>query len=334
MTTKDAQVEVEDNEVDEADSKVKAKKIGEEIGVEKEEAPEYEIVEEADDDTLAKNTQRESGSEKKDRRELTNKEKRALRKKKMNDKFSEKDETIRQQAERLAAMEQRLAAVDGRLHGINKAEVERAYADTQAVFRQAEADSLSAFQEGDGVKHLKALQLMSEADGRMKELRGLYAQVEKSPSTEPTDKNRTDPVLANKAKSWAAKNSWYKADGSDVDSAIAKAVAGVLVGEGFDPKTQDYWDELDDRLASRLPDRYENEDDEEEEIETPRVKKRSGPPVTGGAQRSDLKGKKTITLPTSYIEKMKREAPEIWNDPVRRGRLLAERERIIKESGQ
>lgn len=334
MAKKETEVdddEIEETEVDETAEKAKA--IGKDIGVEKEKKPddtgdEYEIQEEPDERIAKK---RSDPEDKKEREKLSNREKRLLRKKRINEKFSEKDAIIEAQAARLAALEAKAAQIDGRLHGINRAEVDKALLETQTVYAQAEAAHDAAFTEGDPAKARRALVTMKEADDRYRQLQGLKQKLEHTPESPQEPREIVlDPIITDKRREWEKRNTWYDAKGSDTDSEVAKAVAGALVKAGYDPKTDDFWDELDERLEGKISETEEPEEEIEEEA--PKIKRRSAPPVGGGSARGDLKGKKTITLPTSYINTLK--ANGIYDDPVRMKKILADRARILKESGQ
>lgn len=356
-----AKTKVEEVEVDETENK--AREIGKQMGAVEDKNPEeeeeYEIEasdDEDDDRKLGKNKERdESGAEKRAEREkLSNREKRHLRNKKRHEKFAEKDQRIAAAEERARAAEEKAAKLeewrketDSRLHGINKSEVERAFNEAQRTFQIAEQDSLTAFSEGDGVRHLRAIQAMKEADDRMKLLRDTYAKLGDTETKQSVQEEDTrpkhDPRVVNQANKWASRNDWYDPSGADEDSAIAKALAGVLANEGWDPTNKDFWDELDERLEAKLQtgkknqneDEDEDFEEEEEEDIRPQKKRRAAPPVNGSTKRGDsLNGKKTIRLPTAYVERMKREAPEIWNDPKRRKKLLDDRARILRESGE
>ena len=67
-------------------------------------------------------------------------------------------------------------------------------------------------------------------------------------SNAPPEPRRPDP----KAESWAQKNEWF---GSD--EAMTYAAFGIhkklVESEGFDPKTDDYYTELDKRIANEFP---------------------------------------------------------------------------------
>lgn len=311
----------------------KAKSIGKELGTE-DESPDYEIQEEDDDASIAKERNDESRQARAEREKLSNREKRQLRKKKVNEKFNEKDAIIRAQQEKLEHFERRLSEVDGRLSGINRAEVDKAIYDTNMAFSQAEKTHAEAFNEGDGAKATLAMRAMYDAQRKLEQLGSFKQQLDRTPSQVQTQSNQPDRVVVNKAKEWAEKNAWYNSDGSDTDSEVAKAISGALVKDGYDPKSDDFWEELDDRLMKYMPDKIQASDDDEDEDEAPALKprKRATPPVSGASNRGDVRGKKTITLPTSYINTLK--ANGIWDDIPRRNKILADRERIIREQRQ
>jgi hypothetical protein len=329
--------EIEQDEVDTTAEKAKA--IGKEIGVVEDKLPEklddYEIQEE--DEKIAK--EREPKAELKDSKKMTNREKRHARMNRIKQKLDTKDETIRQQQERIAQLENWKQQVDGRLTGIDRNAVEQAINETSAAYSQAERDHAAAFAEGDGVKATKAMKDMYAAQRHVEKLQGIKKQFETMPQQQVAQPNQNQPdnsALVNKAKAWAERNTWYDPSGKDVDSEIAKAISGVLANEGYDPTTDDFWDELDERVAERLPEKFRamNEDDEDEEIESaPKVavKRRTGPPINGNVNRSDLSNKKKITVPTAYLEKLKANG---ITDPARIKKIALDRARILRESGQ
>ena len=329
----------EEIEVDSTEDK--AAEIGKQLGVDDDkglkrmlkadqDAPDYEVVEEKDeDDRIAK--EREPKVAKADRKQLTNKEKRELRKKRINEKFNEKDQIIQQQQQQLEALSNRLNEFEGRLSSVDKAKVDEVLAQSISSFNQAEKDHMDAFREGDGEKATKAMRVMYDAQRNIEKLQGLKQQYDKLPAKPQQAVAGPDPVVVNKAKEWASKHDWYRADGGDEDSEIAKAISGTLANEGYDPRTNDFWDELDDRLEKRGIGDHEGDDkDNTEEDIQPAPKRRTAPPINGGSNRNDIKGKKTVTLPTSYINMLK--ANGIWDDVPRRNKIIAERERILKEA--
>jgi len=75
-----------------------------------------------------------------------------------------------------------------------------------------------------------------------------YAEYQKEHVQQPAQPKRPDP----KAEKWALKNSWY-----GDDQAMTYAVFGIhkklIEQEGFDPQSDEYYTELDRRMADEFP---------------------------------------------------------------------------------
>jgi hypothetical protein len=106
-------------------------------------------------------------------------------------------------------------------------------------------------------------------------------------------------------------NPWYDPAGNDEDSQIAKIIDQRLHKEGWDPNTEEYWDELNDRLQKRLPHRY-NQSDE------PRRKPRSV--VTGSGRESAPRGGAQFVLSPEQVRAMKDAG--FWEDPEKRAKMI------------
>lgn len=318
----------------------KATLIGKELGVEdktkgkEDDVPEYEVVEEDDvsDERVAKE---KNPAPKGERKQLSNKEKRDLRKKRVAEKFNAKDEVIAQQAAQMAAMAERLSQVEGRISNVDKAKLHDAITQTEQVYHQAERDHAQAFEENDGAKATKAMRLMYEAQRRLEQLNGLKQQEANKPVQYQPSADGPDPIVIKKGRAWAEKHDWYKPDEADEDSEIAKAISGTLVKEGFDPRTDDYWEELDERLASRgigADETEEDEDDKPKQRKDEQPRRRSAPPVGGSSHRGggDGGGKVQIKLSTKFVQALKDNGK--WDDLPTRNRLIKEHLAIRREN--
>lgn len=302
--------EVEVNEVAN-----KAAEIGKELGAVEDDAPDYDIVEEGDE-RIAK--EKHAAPDKKDRPQLSNKEKREQRKKRLSEKFDEKDAKIEALTRQNQEFERKLQEFDGHITRYSQQEIETGINNTRQAFAQAEADYDTAFANGDAAGTRKATQSMYEAEQAFKQLNTYKEQAEKKPAA--PQKPAMDPKIISAAKSWAARNDWYDPERKDKDSRVAHTISAALEVEGYDPRSDDFWDELDDRLSVVMPDRYEAEEDDQDDAPKPR--KRAAPPVGGAAGRGDVKGKIKVALPTHYIAMLKREG--IWDDKPRRDRIVKE----------
>ena len=76
--------------------------------------------------------------------------------------------------------------------------------------------------------------------------------VQQQPVEQPVEQP-PDP----KAEKWAGKNNWF-----GKDEAMTFAAFGIHKGmvekEGFDPQTDDYYDELDSRIRAKFPQEFNN----------------------------------------------------------------------------
>lgn len=320
MAEAQTQMQEENDHDDVAD---KAAQIGKDIGVEKagdgkEVLPDYEITEDdGEDERIAKER---APAAKTERKQLSNKEKRDLRKKRLAEKFNEKDGIIQSQQEKLDRLEQWKNEVEGRLSNVDKGKVDDAMAQIGNAYNKAKADYTSAFTEGDGEKAATAMAAMYEHQRKYEDLQKLKQQYEKAaPAKNQPNGAVPDQRVIIKAKAWAEKHDWYNPSGTDEDSEIAKSISQVLANEGFDPKTDDFWEELDDRLEKRGIGTGDDEDDEVEE--KPKMRKRASPPVSGGSNRGDVAGKVKINLPTAYVKTLKDNG--LWDDVPKRNRLIA-----------
>lgn len=323
----------EEIEIEEKDPVAeKAEAIGKDLGIEKDEAPDYDIQEEGDERIAKERNPEKPLAES----TIINRENRKKRKEKLNIKFEQKNAIIEEQAARIAQLERRQNEIDGRLQGVNRAEIDRAWNETQATLANAKKDYEASFAEGDGAKNVAALAAMSDANDRLKKLRELAEHADKKPVQEVAAAPVKETKLLSKRVEWESRNEWFNPASRDTGSQMAIAIAGAIANEGFDPTTDDYWDELDDRMSKFIPEKIKakevSDDDDYEEDIVEKPKRRTSPPVNGASNRGDIKGKKAIRLPTEYINMLK--ANGKWDNEKVRNRILADRERIIKESNQ
>ena len=71
-------------------------------------------------------------------------------------------------------------------------------------------------------------------------------------ANKPND-SRPDPMIARLATEWMEENPWYDPNGKNMESKIAISIDNALVEEGYDPRSEDYWDELSERVQKYIP---------------------------------------------------------------------------------
>jgi hypothetical protein len=131
------------------------------------------------------------------------------------------------------------------------------------------------------------------------------------------------PAFIPYAKAFMEGKPWYDSSGRNEDSAIVNAIDKVLANEpGMDPRQQEYWAELERRVAKKLPHRFAKNNTQDAEVdvddEPEDDKKRRGPPVGGG--RSTAATSPTQIRLSPERVKMLKEA-NLWDDPVMRKRM-------------
>ena len=108
-------------------------------------------------------------------------------------------------------------------------------------------------------------------------------------------------------------NKWYDPQGRNEDSAIVLAIDQGLVRDGFDPKTEQYWEELRARASRRLPERFQSKQQaEQKEERTPR----GGPGIGSGREHAPTSTRKEV-----YVSPERKQAlieAGVWDDPVLR----------------
>lgn len=122
-----------------------------------------------------------------------------------------------------------------------------------------------------------------------------------------------DPEVVAAAEAWRSKNPWFKPDRSDDDSAVVAAIDDRLMNEGFDPTSDEYWQELDSRLHRVLPHRFKQSNGKANGAA------RGGPAMANGGRERALRPGEV------YVSPDRRKAMEdagVWDDPKLRTRYL------------
>lgn len=209
---------------------------------------------------------------------------------------------------RLSSVEQRTQAQDlGRL--------DKAIEDKQVALEYARMKLAEATNAGDGEAAVSAQELMFDTRQQLQQLTNMKKQ-----SGQPREESpRIDPSVQRNAATWIERNNWYKPDLSDTDSKIAKLIDEGLVAEGWNPGTEDYWDELDNRLQKRLPHHYNKSSDRNDSVRSPRntvgSSGREASAAYGGTNRT------TYTLSPERVRAMKDAGA--WDNPERKKAMIA-----------
>ena len=287
---------------------------------EQEEAPEAEASAEDDEDEgderLSASDEDDDDDQPRGKKQLTPEEKRAQR---QNRKFRRRA-AIEHKERELAFLraeneefKRRLLDVEKQTSQFSLTAVDQKLNEALNEAQLAERIMAKAIEQGQGEDVTKALQIRDQALERARQLKAAKEQAER-PVAQP--KQGKDPRVAAYAQEWVKANSWYDPSGKDEDSAIVKVIDQRLAAEGFNPASEDYWVELDNRVARRLPHRYG-----EDTVEKPKAaQKRGGPPVGGKREYAPPSTRKEV-----YISPDRKQAlidAGVWDNPELRQRYI------------
>lgn len=208
---------------------------------------------------------------------------------------------------------ERLSVVERKTQGSEMARLDKAIEDQEARIIFAREKMKEATETGNGDLLASAQEMWFDARRNAEALANL-----KKRAIAPAPKQTIqapDPLVTRYATEWMSSNDWYDPQGRDPDSRVALTIDQQMAEEGWTPTSQEYWDELDNRLQKYLPHRYNGSNGEESH--TPR-KRRSV--VTSTGRESVSVGKNTFTLSPEQVKAMKDAG--LWDDPEKRSRMI------------
>lgn len=215
---------------------------------------------------------------------------------------------------RLSAQEQR--AFKGDLNAFDN-EIAKATREAE----MAERVIAKAVAAGNGDDVAQAMRYRDQAFQRAQQL-----QYQKQLAAQQAPVQSTmDDMTMHYAREFIEENPWYDAQGRDEDSAIVIAIDQALAKDGYNPQTEEYWDELRRRASRRLPERFntapqQRQQPRRKEESEPRREPRGGPAVGSGREHAPPSTRKEI-----YISPERKQAlieAGVWDDPVLRNKYV------------
>lgn len=231
---------------------------------------------------------------------------------------------------------------------------------TQLQNQLALADEVVAEATTQGVKKdlLEGQRIQREVKEKLDRLKAARSQLQEQveSATEAVQEqpaNRIDPAIRAYAQSWLSENEWYDPKATnDKETQRVKRIDAQILREGFDPREEDYWDELTRRVKKALPHRFdgsedpddedEDEDDDEDNRPARRQVKVNGKTPKEGKRKSGgptftTRGREVTLKPNQVAISPARKAAMIeagvWDDPAERQRYLKSFQRYDREHG-
>lgn len=180
-------------------------------------------------------------------------EERKLKKQISREKIRESNHLINALKKRNDELAERLAVIEKKTSGAELARVDKAIEDAGVQVEYAKMKMQEAVSAGDGVALTRAQEMWFESKRKMESLESVKSQATKQLSQPRQNISVPDPMVQKLASDWMERNTWYDPHGRNEESEIAMMIDKKLTAEGFDPATEDYWDELDERVAKFIP---------------------------------------------------------------------------------
>ena len=212
-------------------------------------------------------------------------------------------------------LEKRISTQEQRNRHQDLQGIDAAIAQAQKEVGMAERVIAKAVESNNGNDVTKAMKYRDEAMNKAQQLHYNKQQAAQQVNTAPQVDDRTMHL----AKQFMEDNPWYDSNGRDEDSAIVMAIDQSLSRDGYNPQTEEYWDELTARSARRLPERFDEDGVSRKPTKTAR-KARGGPAVGSGKEHAPTSTRKEV-----YISPERKAAlieAGVWDDPVLRTRYV------------
>lgn len=218
-------------------------------------------------------------------------------------------------------LQRQIQSLSKQTQGTQISSLEEQLRQAQDEITRFEAIGRAAQEAKNIADTVQALRFEQAARERAVALKSQIDQAKRAPAQTST---RQPPPFMAQAQNFISRNPWYDPSGRDEDSAIVLAIDKVVAQEGFDPRTEQYWTELEKRIQKRLPHRFEEDGDDDDASEgepsrtTQTTQTRKAPPV-GGGRSTTGGGANVIRLSKERVDALK--AANMWDDPATRARM-------------
>ena len=211
--------------------------------------------------------------EKDDLEEYSDKVKKRLAqmKKVWHDERREKERAYREREEALKfaqLREQEIKQLKQRLGVGEKAFIEEASRAVKNDLANAKEKLKSAYESGDAERIAEAQELLTDAKLRADKVSRLRPSLQddnegvQTQQQEATPQVNQAPQSDPKAEAWRERNTWFGAD--EEMTALALGLHDKLVRSGIDPRSDDYYRQIDKTMRKRFPEAFEDAEMDEE----------------------------------------------------------------------
>lgn len=268
-------------------------------------------------------TEREELDEAKPEERTAIQERRRQERKDRKQRAQERESGLRRdlQSERDArsALEQRISLMERKTTGTELAQLDGAIGEAEAAVNIYKKNITEATNRSDGAAVADATEKMvmaRERAGELKRVRESFTKQQQSQAQGGT-RQSPPPELVAHASAWMSKHSWYDPNGKDTDSKIAIAIDQGMASEGRDPRSADYWTELDNRIKQYLPHRAGGKTTT---LPGTATRKPGKSVVTGSSRETAATGGREFTLSADRVKALKDAG--MWDDTKARASMI------------
>ena len=198
-------------------------------------------------------------------------------------------------------VQKELAEAKTKAYDIDKGYMSESEVRNKMASDLARQNLIAAREAGDYSKEEEARQALTKLDLEAERIRvtkskkeqeyeAYQKELQEQPQVQPSQLPRTQP--SQKALDWAEKNTWFKTDAEMTD--YAQRIHRGLVAEGFDTESDNYYNELTQRVKLKFPESFDDSD------QTTRSAKLAQP--VASANRSAPAGRKSVRLSPSQVK--------------------------------
>ena len=194
------------------------------------------------------------------------------------------------------------------------AQIDKSIEDEATRVEYTKMKMLQAAQNNDAAAQVEYLEQLTDAKQRLQQAQYYKKQqLEQAKAPKQNVPNSISTEVQQNATQWLKKNSWYDPQARDTDSRIAKVIDQELASDGWDPSDSEYWEELDNRLQSRLPHRYTSKGGSN-------TRRSAGPTASSRVANTTSTNKNTIVLSPERVQAIKDSGS--WDDAEKRNKMI------------
>jgi hypothetical protein len=226
-------------------------------------------------------------------------------------------------------LEQRFGQLEARTEQNERVAIDQRISTLRTQIETADEVIAAAIEKGNGKEEREANRIrerLKDSLGRLETHKSEIEAADREGSEgrderAPQQRKQVPVEVVVNARVWMKANPWYKPGARDPDSREVKEIDDAMVAEGYDPRDEDYWDELTNRVKEALPHRFEEEGGEEE-----RPAQKIGKKSKGGGPRFSTGGRGPELKPNQVHVSAARKAAMVeagvWEDPKLRQKYL------------